>query len=129
MNYCICCRQGHKNVVAKPGGRWCRQCQIDGCPMPKLEEPITGFEAAAKAGNAVAADLCTTLLQKTGPHSLDYTCAIGAAATTLLFHAWQIGLHADRKQAIMILKSILDDVTTNAKSSTGAVPPPEFTIR
>ncbi len=35
---CVCCKQEHKNVKAKNGDRWCRQCQKDGCPMPIIED-------------------------------------------------------------------------------------------
>lgn len=34
---CVCCRQGHRHVKAKKGDWWCRACQQEGCPQPKLE--------------------------------------------------------------------------------------------
>ena len=27
---CVCCDQGHKDVVARDGARWCRQCHRTG---------------------------------------------------------------------------------------------------
>ena len=34
MTDCVCCRQGHKDVRAVEGDRWCQQCQKDGCHQP-----------------------------------------------------------------------------------------------
>jgi hypothetical protein len=38
VSICVCCSQGcpKDGAVAQEGDRWCRQCQMDGCPQPKL---------------------------------------------------------------------------------------------
>jgi len=37
MSNCVCCQQNHENVLANETDRWCRQCQMDGCPQPKIK--------------------------------------------------------------------------------------------
>lgn len=80
MDVCVCCHGNHENVTAKPGDRWCQQCQMDGCPQPKLEKD---------AVSAVIVPLPFKVFLKT----LDGEWTLKAAfATGRIAGAWVIGL-------------------------------------
>jgi hypothetical protein len=50
MPECVCCRSEHNDVVAVEGDRWCRQCQKDGCPQPKIQRPLNNRPEDGGAG-------------------------------------------------------------------------------
>lgn len=76
------------------------------------------LEAVSKVGNEASAQLCTELLDRFGP-GVAYECAVGGAATTLLFHAFRIRRQNSTEKALELLSVILDDLAFNIKKTSG----------
>lgn len=76
------------------------------------------LEELALEGNKVAMHLCTSLLNRFGPGK-NYECVVGAAASTLLFHAFRIALPRSSEKAVELLQALLYDVGHSIKVTGG----------
>jgi hypothetical protein len=78
------------------------------------------LEEASKIGNEAVVGMCSTLLDDFGP-GVPYECAVGSAATTLLFHAYRIFIKRGPDKGVEVLKTILDDLALNIKNNGGGI--------
>lgn len=78
------------------------------------------LEETAKVGNIRAMDLCRSFLDTFGSGGVDYECAVSAAATALLVHAFRIASsRRSTGHGTEVLSVILSDVTFNIKQLGG----------
>lgn len=76
------------------------------------------LEEVAQDGNRAAMELCQEMLDRLGPGK-EYECAIGAAATSFVFHAFRLALPRSEKDAIEFVQVLLNDVAYNLKEKGG----------
>lgn len=65
-----------------------------------------------KRSNELTAELCEQMLLEFGDGK-DYSLAVSAACTALLFHSFRINLHVSRDHAIEVLRGMFADLTSN----------------
>lgn len=76
------------------------------------------LEEVARLGNDASAQLCASMLDRFGP-GREYECAIGSAATTLLFHVFRVMLPKSKDKAIEVVGAVLGDVAHNIRETSG----------
>ena len=76
------------------------------------------LEEVGKVGNEGSVQLCQALLDTFGPGK-EYRCAVSAAASNLLVHAFRVVLPQGKAKAIELLQAILDDAAENARRMGG----------
>lgn len=83
-----------------------------------MNEPEELLQKFAAVGNEGAVALCQQFLDLFGG-GVSYKCAVGAAATNLVFHAFRVALPEGQDKAIKLLQEILNDVAHNAEKVGG----------
>jgi len=83
-----------------------------------MNEPEELLKKFAVLGNEGAVALCQQFLDMLGS-GVAYKCAVSAAATNLLFHAFRVVLPNGQDTAIELLQSLLDDVAHNVEKVGG----------
>lgn len=75
-------------------------------------------EEITRRSNEFTAKLCEQLMGEFGTGK-DYKLAVAAASTTILFHAFRLGLHVSKDQAFDILRNIVQDMGQNLEKLSG----------
>lgn len=83
-----------------------------------MNEPEELIQKFAAVGNEGAVALCQQFLDMFGG-GVSYKCAVSAAATNLVFHAFRVMLPQGEDKAIELLQTLLDDVALNLEKVGG----------